>query len=215
MRGTIPFLGGTPVGHYRLAAATGLTTTIAANGTIFSARWGGVTYVRPLILRLEVTATLVTPFTAANEIAAAAYVARSFTAADTGGTGLTLTGINNVQNSLSDVPTTATINVAQTAALTPGTRTLDANPILYLSGAQTLAAAGANPLQVSDVFQLYSADSLFPFNLQNAQAAAANAEGIVVTIPTLQGAGGTVRYVIEMDWIEYGYGPGTVPGAIA
>ena len=31
----------------------------------------------------------------------------------------------------------------------------------------------------------------------------ANQEGVVVTVPVAQGAGGTVRYVIDMEWIEY------------
>lgn len=209
MRGSIGFLTGTPVGHYRVAAATGLTTGLAAGNPIFSARWGGVTPMRPLILRLEVFGALITPFTAAQEVSAAAFIARGFTAADTGGTPLTLSGTNaGVQNSLADVPPTCTINVATTGTLTAGTRTLDANPFLYIAGAQTLAAANAGSLSIYDEFHVQS-DQEFPFNLQNAQALAANAEGIVVTVPTAQGAGGTVRYVIEMEWLEYGFGPGS------
>lgn len=213
MRGILGFLTGTPVGHYRVAAATGLTTGLTAGNPIFSARWGNTTAIRPLITRLEVFGALITPFTVANEVSAAAFVARGFTAADTGGTALTLTGTNaGVQNSLGDVPPSCTINVATTGTLTAGTRTLDANPFLYVAGAQTLAAASAGSLSIYDEFHVGS-DQEFPYNLQNANSAAANVEGIVVTVPTAQGAGGTVRYVIEMEWIEYNHGPGTsAPG---
>lgn len=212
MRGTIPFLTGTPVGHYRLAAVSGLTTGMAANANIFMARWGGVTAVRPLILRFKVSAAIITPFTAAQEVSAAAFIARGFTAADTGGTSLTLTGANNVQNSLADVASSAAIMIAGAAANAAGTRTLDANPFLYMPGSQPLAAANAVGGPFSAEFALQS-DMQFPFNLQNAQAAAANVEGIIVQVPIAQGAGGTVRYAVEMEWVEYGFGPGaSAPG---
>ena len=219
MRGSLSFLAGTPIGHYRVAVATGLTAGLAANAPIISVRWGGTGFVRPLITRIELLGTIVTPFTGAQEITVAATIARSWSAADTGGTAITLTGVNNVQNSLADVASSATINAATTTALTPGTRTLDANPIMYATAAQTLAAASANPLSVYDIFELNSADSQFAFNLQNnvtpTVGGDSHPEGLVITVPVAQGAGGTVRYVLEMEWIEYGYGPGTVPGAIA
>lgn len=214
MKGLQAFLMGTPVGHYRLAAVSGLTTGLTANQPIFSARWGGTTAVRALILGFKVTGEVITPFTAAQEVNFAAFIARSFTAVDSGGTSLTLTGLNNVQNSLADVPPTCTINVATTGTLTPGTRTLDAQPFLYGTGAQLLAAAAAAGGFAQNEFLLRS-DMQFPFNLQNSNAAANKAEGIVVQVPTAQGAAGTVRYVIEMEWIEYACGPGVSAPGIA
>ena len=199
MRGTIPFLSGTPVGHYRLSVATGLTTGLAANNPIFSARWNSTVGIRASVLRFKISATIITAFTAAQEISAAAIVARAFTAVDSGGTPLVLTGLNNVQNSLSDVASIATINVATTSTLTAGTRTLDGNPFLQLSAAQLQVATSAVSIQNSNEYGLYS-DMQFPFNLN---AAAGSQEGVVVTVPVAQGAGGTVRYVIDMEWIEY------------
>lgn len=214
MRGTIAFLTGTPVGHYRVAAVSGLTTGMGANANIFAARWGGTAPVRPLILRLKLSAAIITPFTAAQEVSAQAFIARAFTAMDTVGTLLTLTGTNNVQNSIADAPSTAAIMIAAAGANTAGTRTLDANPFLYMPGSQPLAAANAVGGPFSTSFEVDS-DMQFPFNLQCAQALAANAEGIVVQVPVAQGAGGTVRYAIEMEWLEYAYGPGSAaPGFI-
>jgi hypothetical protein len=207
-QGILGFLSNPPLGHYRIAVPTGLTTGLTANAPIFAARWNSTT-IRALITRLEVQAVLVTPFTAAQEITVAAYYARSWTAADTGGTSVTLTTPFNQQNSIADVAPIVTMNVATTAAITAGTRTLDGNALLWTSAAQTLAAASAGPLFTYDIFELNSADSQFPLNIQGANAlwqgigTATGPEGIVVTCPVAQSAGGTVRYVIEMEWLEY------------
>ena len=220
MRGRLAFLNGTPVGHYRAAWPTGLTTGLAAGNPFFSIRWPAATFIRPLITRLRVAATLVTPFTAANEIAFAAFFARNFSAPDTGGTPLVVASPNNMLNSLADAAMSCTGVIATTGTLTAGTRALDTNPFLYGSGMQTLAAASAAPMTVAEEFVLLSADSQVEAHLQNGNAPASaqgggnnfSPEGIVITCPTAQGAGGTVRYVVSMDWIEYAFGPGMVPG---
>jgi hypothetical protein len=208
--GVLNFLNGVPVGHYRIAVPTGLTTGLAANAPIFSARWASANYIRALVTKLSVTANLVTPFTTAQEINAAAYIARSWSADDTGGTAIVLTAPTNMQNSLADAAPTCTMRAATAAATTAGTRTLDSNAILFASGSQTLAAASAFPETVADTFQAVSADVGFPINFQSGNSPVAGLgtyygpEGIVATIgPTAQGAGGTVRYIIEMEWLEY------------
>lgn len=213
MRGTLAFLTGTPTGHYRIAAATGLVTGLSAGDPIFSASWLNTTFVRALILRFKVSVQIVTPFTSAQALAAAAYIARGFSVADSGGTLLTLTAPNNVFNSLSDVASVATIRAASTGALIPGTRTVDANPFLYVSGAQTLAAASGAPGAFADEFAVNS-DQQFPINLRSGSVLATNAEGLVVQAPIGMGAAGTARFAISMEWIEYGYGPGNPPGVI-
>ncbi len=217
MRGIPASLAGTITGYYRVSAVTGLLTGLAANNPICSIRWGGATQVRPLIMNLTITATSVTPFTVAQEIGIAAYMARSWSAADTGGTALTLTAPNNLFNSISGVAPTCTILAATTGTLTAGTRTLDANPVLYGVGSQPLAAAAAGVAVATDQFTMSTADAQAPILFQSAaipQAGTARGpEGIVVVSPIALGAGGTMRAVIDLEWWEFDPGgAGTVVG---
>jgi hypothetical protein len=204
MRGTLPFLAGTPIGHYRMSVQTGLMAAVAAGATIFSMRWGNTSFVRPLITRIRLQSAVITPYTGAQEVTLAASIARAWSAADSagGGAAVTLTGLTNVQNSLSDVPSAATAFIAGAGAVTAGTRTVDANPILICPGAQGVAAAASATNFVEIAME---SDAYFPWNLQCAQGGAANAEGIVVLNSVLQGAGGTTKAVIDIEWIEYNY----------
>lgn len=194
------------LGKWRISAVTGLTTGLAAGNPIFSARFAPTANIRALITDIRLKAQIVTPFTAANEVNAQVQIARSFTASDTGGTSVLPTGIQAQLSSVSDSAYTTSftdMRVATTGTLTAGTRTLDPNPILYLAGAQLLAAAGAAQ-GYSETSLSLSTDQRFSLNLQGQTGGtAANAEGIVVTVPTAQGAGGTVRYAIEIEWYEY------------
>jgi hypothetical protein len=204
MRGTLPFLSGTPIGHYRMSVQTGPMAAVAAGGTVFSMRWGNTTFVRPLITRIRLQSAVITPYTGLQEVSLAASIARGWSAADSagGGAAVTLTGVTNVQNSLSDVPSVATAFIAGAGAVTAGTRTLDANPLLILPGVQSVAASAS---AINFIEIAMESDAYFPLSLQCAQVAAANAEGIVVTNSVLQGAGGTTRAVIDIEWIEYNY----------
>lgn len=192
-------------GKFRVAAFTGLTTGIAANGAIFSMRLAGTGFYRAVVTDLRLKAQIITPFTAANEISAAAYLVRSFTASDSGGTSLLPAGLNNYISSV-DPPFTTTVTdlrVATTGALTAGTRTIDAAPILFLPAAQIQATASAAQGYFETALSPTS-DQRFGLNLQGATGGtAANAEGLIVTLPVAQGAGGTVRYAIEIEWVEY------------
>lgn len=201
-------INGPILGKFRLAAVTGLTTGMAANAPIFSARFAPTAAVRACIADLRLKVQIITPFTAANEISCQAFIARSFTASDSGGTSVLPATLNNMISSISDsalspVTQFTDIRVAGAAALTAGTRTLDANPFLYLPAAQVLAAASAAQSYSESDYSPYS-DQRFGINLQGQTGAvAANAEGIIVTVPIAQGAAGTVRYAIEMEWYEY------------
>lgn len=199
MEGKLPLVNGTIVGHYRVSLATGLTAGLAAGNPIFASRWNSATGIRAAILRLKLQAAIITPFTGAQEVAVAAFIARGFTAMDTGGTAVVLTGLNNVQHSLSDAASIAAMQIAAAGTITAGTRTLDANPILQLSNSQLLAAATAAGAPAAAEIGLYS-EMQFPLNLNSLSP---NQEGIVVTVPVAQGAGGAVRYIIDMEWVEY------------
>jgi hypothetical protein len=203
MRG-IGFQAGDSTGHYRASFSTGLLpAALAAGAAIFSCRFYNTVKTRALVTRFKMTATVVTPFTGAQQIGLQAFIARSWTAADSGGSSIVLTGTNNQLNSLGDAPSIAQIQVSTTTALTAGTRTLDANPFLQLATAQTQAAASAGLVSGSSEF-VVSSDQEFPINFRSGSATA-DAEGIVVQSPILFGAAGTVQVVVDMGWMEYSY----------
>jgi hypothetical protein len=209
-------VSGPIVGHYRLAALSGLTTGLGANAIIFAARWATTALLRAAIQRLKVTAQIVTPFTAANELSIAAYLASSFTASDTGG------GSNLAppagQNSFLQVVEAAQasnftdIRIASATALAAGTRTLDTTAFLAALGAQDLAAASAAQNVIIADYDAATSDQRLPIILQGGGPiahggntnVATNAQGIEVQSPIAQGAGGTVRFLVEMEWVEYG-----------
>lgn len=199
MEGKLAFVNGTITGHYRVAIATGLTTGLSAGNPIFAARFNSAAGIRAALLRLNVQANIITPFTNAQEVAAAVSIARGWTATDSGGSAVVLTGANNVQNSLADAASICDMRVAGAGTLTAGTRTVDANPILQLSNAQLLAAAAAAGGYAAGEMGLFS-EMQFPINFNSLTP---NQEGIVVTVPVAQGAAGVVRYIVSMEWVEY------------
>lgn len=189
-------VNGPITGKWRISAATGLTAAISAGGTIFSARFGATTLFRALITDFRLKAQIVTAFTAANEISVSASFARSFTVSDSAGTTITPTANNNTLSSVdaSTATSFANIQVATTTAMTAGTRTLDTAPFLYMPAGQPGASPTAQAYWETDMSNW--GDQRFGPVIQ------AN-EGIVVAIPATQGAGGTVRYVVEMEWVEF------------
>lgn len=194
------------LGKFRLSAVTGLTTGLVATSSVFAARFAPTTPVRAVITDFRLKALIVTPFTAANEISCQAFLARGWTVAPSAGIAIALTGIQNMLSSVSDanLPTAfSQIQIANTGGLGNGTLAIDPNPFLYLPATQLLAAAsaaqGASETALGPI-----SDQRFGINLQGQTGGvAANAEGIVVQVPVAQGAGGTVRYCIEMEWYEY------------
>lgn len=188
-----PGINGVIVGDYRVSVASGLTTGMAANDTVFAFRWASTTH-RCAIRALRLHAQIITPFTAANEVDVHAIIARTYTASDTGGTALTLTGNNNSLHSYSNVASKVTDSrVATTATLTAGTRTLDSQAFLRAVSMQSLAAAAA--AQAAVVAQYHPYHDRHPLILTTN-------EGIIVRSGIAQGAGGTVRFTIDLEWSE-------------
>ena len=199
-------------GAFRVAAVSGLTTGIAANAPVFSMRWNPASspyqegMVRFCVIqRLRAKWRTITGFTAAQEIGLAAYVARSFTVADSGGTALTLTTTNAQKRTgvppgtagvtTGGMPTTqATINIATTGTLTAGTRTLDAQPFAEEVFAD-LAAAATVPKGRFEAEFVNQDQPGFPLVLSPQ-------EGIVIQNVIAQGAAGTARIIVEVDWLE-------------
>jgi hypothetical protein len=190
-------VGGIPgaeKGIYRVAAISGVTTGIAGAGVLFSALWRSTT-LKALLYTLEVKMSLITPFTAAQDLGFDAVVGRSFTAAHTGGTAVNLTSNNN--KIIVGYPSSGftDMRVATTAALGGGTVTPDAQPFMAGYGGQALAAAAAQHSPVIGLYDHYAPNKRSIILSQD--------EGILVRNGVAQGAAGTVRFIITMEWIEF------------
>lgn len=180
---------GRVLGHYSLAASSGAATGIAAGGAIFSMQYADSASV--LVLeRLRVAAVITTAFTTAQAIDVDAIIERGFTAPDTGGAALSpLTGQKT--RSLMGNSIVNDARIATTAALTPGTKTPDANPftISPISQNNTLGAG-----QLVTLYELTAAG-------QHPVVLAKN-EGLNVRVVTAMGAVGVVKYYVAVDWAE-------------
>lgn len=188
----------TPEGeHYRIGSASGLFTGVAAAtataGHLFSFRWGSATEYA-LIWRVVAKVVTVAGYTAAQEVGIDLIKATAYTASHTGGTALTLTTTNGKKRTGSNVTGLTSARIATTGALTAGTHTLDAQALAF-GGFSELAAGAAVPKGVYGFD--FNADPDYGGPLILAQD-----EGFIIRNLILQGAGGTARLYVEVDWSE-------------
>jgi hypothetical protein len=190
------------LGTYQVGLLTGALTGVAAGGPIFSMRFvagtAGTQAQLVVIQKITINYVLTTGFTTAQQIGFNAFVARSFTASDSGGSATTLSGNNNKNRTsmpTSQISATGDMRIASTAALTAGTRTLDTNAFYTTNGwaGSTLLTTGAIPLQQVDVYQ--NTGTEYPLIL-------ANNEGIVITNAVAMGATGVMTVAINVEWTE-------------
>ncbi len=175
-------------GSHRMTWSTGLVTTIAAGtasaGHLVALR--NATSGRHVRLRrLEVEFLLTTAFGAAQEVGFDAFIARSYSAAHTGATALTMTG-GRAQTA--DPATILTGRIADTGALTAGTQTLDANPIAR--GSLWCGAVGAAMLPRCCDFSGNDTGGII----------LASQEGMVLRNTVLMGASGVGRWSVTAEW---------------
>jgi hypothetical protein len=182
------------LGHYRFARVIPLLVTQAANGSLLSFRWGDATRLA-VIGKLKLSVLQTAAATATITPRFQAFIARSFTASDTAGTALTLTGNSfKKRTSMGTTLVTDIRHSAVAAGLTVGTRTLDADPILDLSAPQIITTSGTT---------LYTGELDFGAGDGNHPVVLAQNEGIVIRGPTTAfGAAGTADLVVEMSWAE-------------
>lgn len=180
-------------GQYRLATTVALVATQAANGTLFSFRWGDATrlaIVQMIRLQCLQTAAATATIWPSFEV----FAARSFTASDSAGTALTLTG--NSFKKRTSMGTTLVTDIrksAVAAGLTAGTRTLDADPLVQLPTTQTITTP--DPSVRSVAFDATDGNDHPLVLAQN--------EGFIVRGPTtVFGAAGTANLVVECAWAE-------------
>lgn len=166
-------------------------TTAAAPGAaanLASFRWGDSTK-NALIRRLRVE-MLVTTASTAGIPEVAAYIARSFSASDTGGTAVSMAGSNQKRRTslaTSAINTNGDLRFATGGTLTAGTRTLDPLPILAVMAPLAISAAA------------FSGE--FGGSLEEQPIVLAQNEGIVIQNLTALTAA-IYRYHVQFEWDE-------------
>ncbi len=179
------------LGSYMAGATSGtIAAGQAANSPVFALQFPAGSSGSALIHRISASlASLGTGF-AAGTGTFAIMAARAFTAMDTGGTALTLTGDNGARRS-SFTTSQMVMRIASTAALTAGTRTLDTQPMRY-----TQFAIGT----ATNTVYLPMADLFYPDQSGAWPNVLAPGEGMIVqaTVP----ATGTWQLQVNVEWSE-------------
>jgi hypothetical protein len=179
-------------GSYQKTLVSGtMAAGLAANAPIFSFRYGGSG--NAVIKAVRISAANQGTAFAAGSSSHAMYVARAFTASDSGGTAGTLTGNNGDLRTAFPTTAVSDFRIASTATLTAGTRTLDTDPIAALvNGIQATAGSSITP----------GTQALFyPQNAGDYPLVLVQNEGFVIqaTVP----ATGTWTFQVTVEWDEY------------
>jgi len=173
-----------------LSAPTGAMTGVGVLGAIFSLRNTGTNML--MVRRVGIGAVVTTAFTAAQKLDFGLIVARGFTASDTAGTALAVSGSNGKHRTSLATPSSLDCRISAAAALTVGTKTLDAVRI-GLTGFWAGAIGATLPATPDNLFSHNTGD--YPILL------AAN-EGINILNDTAMGAGGVVTAYITVEVAE-------------
>lgn len=192
MRTTLRPLDYGSLGSYRVSGLSGtMAAGLAANAEVFQFRWVDATRLcvvtSVLWDGLSGSATAFTAGFAKVDM----MIARSWTADGSGGTTLTLAGNNQKMRSSMNTTLIGGSRIASTAALTAGTKTLDAQAI----GQYSAAIGTGTSVQHMPQFDLFHADPGGESPLILSQN-----EGFVVraTVP----ATGTWQFGVTVCWTE-------------
>ena len=178
------------LGAYQLSVASGALTTVAAGAPIFSFRYAPNNSTVCVIKRISIGFVCTTAFGAAQAMGYGVYVARSFSGSDSGGTAATLTGNNNKYRTSLATTAVTDLRIGTTAALTAGTRTLDAQ------------ALGTNYFYVPGVGTSLTQTDLISYDANDYPIVLANNEGFVINNLVLMGATGVGTAVVNVEWFE-------------
>lgn len=177
-------------GWFGLGAQSGLLTGAAANSAVFSFRNLGANPV--LLRRLGVGFIATTAFTTAQRVDFGLLVARAFTASDTGGTAIALTGNNaKVRTSLATL-TSVDTRIASTGALTAGTKSLDTNHLGQIGGWVGAVGGGIAP----------APNNLWSHDAGDHPLVLAQNEGFNVMNLTAMGAAGVGILYVNLELAE-------------
>lgn len=189
-------------GAYRTGARTGvvgatLATGSATAGHVWACRYAAAASTAPVdrrrravIQRFRAKIATVVGFTAAQEVAFDLFKATAFTALHTGGNAVTPS-----KKSTAFVAPLMTARIASTAELTAGTHTFDTDPIGGCSWPELATGAAIPKGPGGDIF-------LSTEDLTEQPIILAPDEGLILRNVVAFGGAGTVRLVVEMDWLE-------------
>jgi hypothetical protein len=177
------------LGIYSMALVSGVMAAgLAANSPIVSFRWttSNLAIIKKIVFSAGNTATAFTAGTAIFN----GFIARSFSASDTGGTAATLTGSNNKLRTSMGTMTVGDIRSSATATLSAGTRTKDTQPFASIASS-IVATAGTIIVAPTELFVPRPGE--YPLVL-------AQNEGFVIeaTVP----ATGTWSFAANVQWEE-------------
>ena len=180
-------------GFYRVVATSGALTGLAANNPCWCFRWTSST-LYAVVLHVRWTWFTTTVFTTGQDVSHNLFIARSFTAADTGGSTLTMSGNNAKKRTTMATSAVGEIRYSTTGTLTAGTRTLDAQPIMARHGITTSAVQGYGPID----------DGAPDYNIGHVPPVVLSVnEGLVLQNgSTAMGAGGVIKLMVECAWAE-------------
>lgn len=193
------------LGHFAVTAITGtIAAGMAANGSIFIARWTDATRFAVIYEVALLTFRNITTAFAAGVYEFNLSVGRSWTTAPSGGTALTLTGDNQSLRTSMGASLFGSMIIATTAALTDGTTTFDSRP-----HGSTYGSTGTTPVIGKGYIPNYDAvaggggDGVILFQRDPGNEhpiILAQNEGIAVkgTVP----ATGTWVAAVRMKWAE-------------
>lgn len=179
-------------GSYRAFARTNLVTGVAAGtasaGHILAMQVPQASAMGIRLKTLEVSCTVLTAFTAAQEVGFDLFKATGYSAAHTGGLGVLPSRMSTHQNA-SQITATQ-LRVSDTGALTNGTETLDTDRLA--SDSFWAGAVGANLLYRAYDFSGLPLGGLILLP----------AEGVVGRNTVLMGAAGVVRWMFGITFDE-------------
>jgi hypothetical protein len=184
------------LGYYRMAAVSGATVSLAANAAVFSFRWSDATHLC-LVQSIKVGAVEATSVTAGVVFDLACFVARSFSASDTGGTALTPSTNNQKMRTSMGTTLLGDARISTTGALAAGTRTLDAQPIGRVQGFIPTTTVGGQVFPAPNPAPLYVRD-----NADHHPLVLATNEGFVITAPLAGNTTGSVAILVQVEWGE-------------
>ena len=185
------------LGHYHLAVPTGLLTSasVAANAPLFSMRYAPGTGTVAVITKIRVGFAQTVGWTAAAAHEFGAFVARSWTVNDSGGTQVVVTGNANKARTTMDPTGMTDVRVAATTTFTAGTRTLDTN-------AMGLAVVPTSQVAVASAVYPFMQEVIFDNNTSDHPIVLQNNEGIVINNITAFPAAGTAKMIFNIEWFE-------------
>lgn len=185
-------------GIYSIGQTTGIiAAALSADSEVFQFRWAHATKLA-VIQRLLVSAAVSTTYFAAGvPFRLALFKASAWTAAGTGGTGLTPAALGKRRSNMASTALAAgDCRIATTGALGAGTKTLEGSALKQISAGAPITSSLSGQIFAPDTALLDSfiGDGHHPVVL-------AQNEGLAITAPEVPGTG-TWKMVVNIEWAE-------------